>query len=145
MIGRIVPQLVMWWAHRTFKPVPGQRITDSEIYNIFKGKTSNIWTSDASYDTARKKDIEKFLSLNYFRFRQYVPEKYDCDNYSFALMGMFTYLMSGYAVGIAWVETGNGAHALNFFIDENKEFWYIEPQNNNIFQEVDYTPYLIII
>jgi hypothetical protein len=145
MLGKIVPKLVMGYMHRKYKPVPGPQMTSWDLNKMLRKYTDNVWISDAIYSTSRKKDIEQFLKYNVFRFREYVPEKYDCDNYSFALMGMFTYLLSGHAIGIVWVETPRGAHALNFFIDENKELWYIEPQTNAIFQTDDYSPYFIVL
>jgi len=60
-------------------------------------------------------------------------------------MGMFTNLMSGYAIGIVWAYTPRGNHALNFFIDKNKQVWYIEPQNNKVFKDKRYIPYFIIM
>lgn len=144
MIRDIIPNAVMWWAHQTFHPNPGPVMTGSEVSKLFKD-VDNVFISDISYTTARKKDINHFLSYNMFNFRKYVPEKYDCDNYSFSLMGLFTNLMSGYAIGIVWADTPGGAHALNFFIDEKKVMWYIEPQTNKVFQNKDYKPYFIVL
>jgi len=141
----LITKLIMKYYHLIFKPQSKGTITNTNIRKIFKGITRNIFVSDIVYRIPRKKDIVDFLKLHLFKFRQYVPEKYDCDNYAFSLMGMFTNLMSGYAIGIVWVHTPNGGHALNFYIDEKGEMWYIEPQTNQIFKKEEYVPFLIVM
>jgi hypothetical protein len=145
MIGGIWPKLAMWYLHGRYKPVPGPQMTSRDLDTMLRKHTQNVWISDLVYSTSRIRDIKEFLKYNVFRFREYVPEKYDCDNYSFALMGMFTYLLSGHAIGIVWAHTPEGPHALNFFIDEHKELWYIEPQSNKVFKSTEYKPYLFVM
>jgi len=106
----------------------------------------DIFISDTKYMIPRLADIIEFLKINIFKFRQYVPDRFDCDNYSFSLMGMSTNVLSGYAIGIIWVNTGRGSkHALNFFIEKDKQITYIEPQTNKIFRDKNYRPYFVVI
>ena len=133
----------MKYCQLIFKPQTDGGISNTEIKKLFK--TRNVFVSDKGFHLARQKDIVDFLKLNIFKLRKYVPEKYDCDNYAFSLMGMFTNLMSGYAIGIVWVNTPAGGHALNFFVDGNAEVWYIEPQSNRIFKDKTYEPFLVVI
>jgi len=135
----------MWWLHLTFHPKKGHLMTRQETAAVLIPYTKVAYVSDKEYTTAYKKDIKKFLEYNIFRHRKFVPEKYDCDNYSFVLQGLMSYGMSGYAIGIVWVHTPKGNHALNFFIDEMEQMWYIEPQSNEIFQRKDYEPYLFMM
>ena len=139
----MIAKLIMKYCQMIFKPSSDGRISSTELKKMFGFR--NVFCSDGSYRIARKRDIVDFMKLNIFKFRKYVPEKYDCDNYSFSLMGMFTNLMSGYAIGIVWVHTTRGNHALNFFIDKDKTLWYIEPQNDRIFQDSRYQPYLVMM
>jgi len=139
----MIAKIIMKCVQLIFKPVVAGKITGTELKKLFT--TKNIFISDKAYTLARHEDIEKFLKLNIFKLRQYVPEKYDCDNYAFSLMGMFTNLMSGYAIGIVWVKTPKGGHALNFFVDGSNEVWYIEPQSNKIFKNKTYKPFLVVM
>lgn len=139
----MIAKLIMKYCQLIFHPVTDGRVERPLIKKIFGIR--NVFCSDEGYWLPRQKDIESFLKLNVFKFRQYVPELYDCDNYSFSLIGMFTNLMSGYAIGIVWVHTPKGNHALNFFIDHNREVWYIEPQTDRIFKNKDYKPYFVVM
>lgn len=148
----MLAKLIMGYWHRFFKPVPAtfQPVSNYTLRKILREQHNpEIFISDSKYQIPRHEDIKKFLKIHIFKFRQYVPEKYDCDNYAFSLMGMFTNLMSGYAIGIVWADTPNGKHALNFYIGLGKygkpTFYYIEPQTNRVFQNKDYNPYFIVI
>lgn len=147
IIMKLIAPLLMKWAQKNYHPKVKKNITYSLLHTILeKTGCQQIFISDKKYVTTTKETIEEFLDLmNYFRFRQYVPEKYDCDNYSFNLMGQSTYFLSGYAVGIVWARTPKGNHALNFFIDQDQNFWYIEPQTNKIFQNKNFKPYFIVV
>ncbi len=139
----MIAKLIMKYYQLIFHPASEGGINSKTIEKLFGFK--NVFCSDGAYKIPKKQDIIEFLKLHIFRFRKYVPEKYDCDNYSFSLMGMFTNLMSGYAIGIVWVHAPEGNHALNFFINKNLKIWYIEPQTNVIFQNKNYKPYLVIM
>ncbi len=143
----MIAKIIMKVLQALFKPVPEALIDGDDIKNILKESGSNRnYLSDKSYMIPRQKDIEEFLKIHIFKFRKYVPEKYDCDNYSFSLMGMFTNLMSGYAIGIVWVTKPSGTkHALNFFINKDNQMIYIEPQSNKIFADKGYKPYFIVM
>ena len=139
----MIAKLIMKYVQLIFNPKSDGGISGVELKKLFT--TKNTFISDRTYQLARKKDIVDFLKLNIFKLRKYVPEKYDCDNYAFSLMGMFTNLMSGYAIGIIWVHTSKGGHALNFFVDGNAKVWYIEPQTNRIFKNNSYKPFLVVM
>ena len=53
-----------------------------------------------------------------------VPEEQDCDDFAAELFGKFA--------GLMWTDV----HALNWFIDENEEFWFIEPQTRKISKQI---------
>lgn len=147
---KFVAKWIMEYLQKRFNPLKVSSISSKELNNIFKFEdVANIHISDKQYNLCKPEDIHKFLGFNIFKFRQYVPEKYDCDNYSFSLMGLFTNLMSGYAIGIVWAKTGkNTAHALNFFLDDKRTIWFIEPQTNAMFPynpKGRYKPYLVIM
>ncbi len=55
----------------------------------------------------------------------YVPEIHDCDDFAAELYGEWA--------GLVWTDV----HALNFFIDENRKFWFVEPQSQKIADKLD--------
>jgi len=57
----------------------------------------------------------------------------NCDDYSFQLMGDFHIpKWSALAFGILWLD--KPAHAVNLFVDDNREVWIVEPQDDKIFK-----------
>ena len=104
-----------------------------------------IKVCDMKYRLPIKEDIRRFLSKDGLNNRTYKKDFFDCDDYSIVLLGRLREWKSGLACGIVHVETNEGRHALNFFIDDQLTFWYIEPQNDNIFRAENYKPYFILI
>lgn len=91
-----------------------------------------------------------FLGYNFAELREYAKDTYDCDNFSAVLYGQMSYILSGFAVGIVHVKTRTGAHALNFFIDKYRRWYYIEPQTGKMFSfysgtQKGYNPYFALI
>jgi hypothetical protein len=71
--------------------------------------------------------------------KDYKAVVFDCDDFSFYMKGLFEVLGyfrgKNYCFGVVWVysrEKGYG-HALNFFIDEDLDFMFFEPQTSEIF------------
>jgi len=140
------PEVLISLIHDKWKPYSSGEIRGSKIKSILKELgTKNIFISDSKYKKISKNVVKEFLSNDMTDLRKYVPEKYDCDNYSFSLMGKASYLLSGYAIGIVWADTPNGKHALNFYIDKYEAFWFIEPQTDEIFYDGSIKPFLAII
>ena len=93
----------------------------------------------------RRKDIH---SIYYNRRYEFLDEaNNNCDDFSFALMGSVSNPDWGaLPFGIVWTTTPSGLHAVNCFIDKNREVWIIEPQNDNIFKcPPDWDPLFIVI
>jgi len=103
-------------------------------------------TDDRKY-TIPLKDMEKFLNLNLYSLLKYRVERRDCEDYASVLNGLFRSINGQHAFGFVFVYSPRGKHALNCFIDDFEQFWYIEPQTNEIISSKysDYTPYLIVI
>jgi len=106
--------------------------------------------TDRTYKLISKTDMTEFMEYNFAKLRKYVPETFDCDNFSAVLYGQMSYVLSGFAVGIVHVKTNTGAHALNCFIDIMNTFYYIEPQTGKIFNyntglRKGYKPYFVLI
>lgn len=140
-------------AARVLTPAPtvGVDLTSDEVAQIIseqlKVPREQTKIGDRDYFAYAKSDLERFLSSSYVDSIKYVAERFDCDDFSYALMGREKewYSQSPYnrgsTFGIVWGDIRNSetdteirAHAVNFFIDNNRELWLVEPQNDNIFK-----------
>jgi hypothetical protein len=131
-------------------PLLKDDITHGEVLTILRsefGEKCGIYLSDINYRTCDIKEIERFMKLDDTDKYKYVPCFFDCDNYSFRLMGNLSVPgWSDLTFGIFWCGTPNGGHALNCFVDVERTVWIIEPQNNTVFRlPDDWTPWLVIV
>ncbi len=106
-------------------------ISNAELRSLLEAKfpQCNIYLSDGDYRLCSEKDMEAFLSYDPTEKNKYSAEEFDCDDFSYRLMGQFCVPgWSDLAFGILWTNT----HALNVFVTEEKKVLFIEPQNDNI-------------
>lgn len=110
-------------------------ITGIEIGQLLKQYCQNLWLSDGVAVLINDIDMKAFLTKNLVNDRKYITEYHDCDDYSFELMGDISCVFPQGAFGMVWGNrASDGApHAWNFYINENKEVKFIEPQNDSIF------------
>ena len=130
----------MCWLSKVFatkpltevKPIVRKQVDSNYIYGILNALTpsaTHIYISDNQYWLCSENDIESFLNLDETNKRFYVTEEFDCDDFSYRLMGQLSIPQwSGIAFGIVWTNL----HALNCFIDEAGKFWFIEPQSDKL-------------
>jgi len=111
-----------------------------------------IFLADSKYTITTNAEIERLLKFNMYKDRSWVWDDYDCDNYSFSLKGLMGDLAGNICLGIAWVNRTKDKHAVNIFRNEKGEYYYIEPQTNEVFHiggakaiTEAYDPYLIVI
>jgi hypothetical protein len=108
----------------------------TEVYNLLNSEFPNakIYISDRRTKLAPFSEYARFMKWSTVSQNKYIPEYYDCDDFSFALMGDFHRIPEWgcLAFGILWLK--KPAHAVNVFIDSNKQIWVVEPQNDNIFK-----------
>jgi len=92
-----------------------------------------LYLSDHNYTMCNKADIELFLKQDATNQWQYQPEIFDCDDFSYRLMGQFSVPdWSDLTFGIVWTE----AHALNCIVTEDDKFYFVEPQSDEILTEL---------
>ncbi len=106
-------------------------LTQAELSRLLRKKFGRvaIFLSDRIYKTCTQSDIEEFLKFDETNKMGFVPETRDCDDFAYRLMGQFsTPEWSALAFGIVWTDK----HAMNCFIDNNKEFHFIEPQTDRL-------------
>lgn len=103
-----------------------------ELHKLLKkglGRKAHIYLVDAKYQLIEKSEMERFLKEDKTDLLTYVPEYFDCDDFSFRLMGQFsTPGWGGIAFGISFSKV----HAFNIFVDAQKKIWILEPQSNNV-------------
>lgn len=115
-----------------FQPASSEQITGEELFQIINRElpqSSHIYISDNVKWLCNRSDVDDFLLQDDTNKNKYVAEEFDCDDFSFRLMGQMSVPQwARLAKGIIWTDK----HALNCFVDENKELWYIEPQGDVI-------------
>ena len=91
--------------------------------------------SDRDFKTTTKEELMRFLKEDITDKFGYINEYYDCDDFAFHLMGQISNQSWGcLPFGILYIKKSNGSlHALNCFIDKDRELWIIEPQNDSIY------------
>jgi hypothetical protein len=108
---------------------------------------ANIFISDSTYKTTSIDELMRFLKDDKTNEYRYVSDYYDCDDFSYRLMGSIHCVDWGaLPFGIVWLSKPSGNHAMNIFIDNEHNIFLIEPQNDTFFIcPSDWVPYLIII
>lgn len=88
-----------------------------------------LFLSDRTYRLCHTDDIERFLVQDGTDRKKYQAERYDCDDFAYRLMGQFSVPdWSDLTMGIVWTNV----HALNCVVDEDKQFWFVEPQTDEL-------------
>ena len=131
------PEPLEWW--EVNKPTGDERISGVEIRTILHKKfpeaiinMGDRWYTLPSYD-----DIAFFVAQDQTNKFEYVADdelisSYDCNRFATRLHGEFS--VPGWAdltFGKAWTDQPD-THALNWFIDEERNFWWLEPQSDAI-------------
>jgi hypothetical protein len=119
--------------------ISSESIDAAETRRIIK--SSEAWTptslfhrGDSSYILVDLDILIEYLKYNDISDYRYITNDFDCEDFSYALMGDVTKWDSRLAFGIVWVKQPAGTyHALNFCIAEDKQLYFVEPQINEIF------------
>ena len=96
---------------------------------------SHIYVSDEWYYSVNINALKEWLLKDDEDKKQYVETEHDCDDFSFQLMGRLSEADSSLAVGIVWIQASTYGHALNFAVDKNRQFFFVEPQNDAVFKD----------
>ena len=118
------------------------RIEPDEIEQMFRDATENISLAfdnlnltDRTYKLVDIDHLKKYLRYNPVSTRTYIPDKHDCDDYSFILQGDVTRWDSDLAFGIIHGRRpGKDGHAWNWCIGTDREIWFIEPQDDTLWK-----------
>lgn len=88
----------------------------------------NIHLSYKKYRSVNRKDVEAFLNFYWIDKSKCSSEFSDPET---LLYSEFRSFFHKSAFGICW---NDKKYAMNFFIDNNLEFWMVNPKNSNIFK-----------
>lgn len=121
----------------------------SEIITIIQAQYPKIplYARDRNYKTTTTDELKRFLRYDRIDENSYIPDIYDCDDFSFALVGSINQHWGCLSLGAMWIKHSHKKpHALNFFIDKERKIWIVEPQSDKVYElEEEWHPYLIII
>ena|SRR3990167_10763292 len=92
-------------------------------------------TFPAAYTKYKNPNGVSGLLRKIFRYRE---ERFDCDEYAFLFKVYVNAVAGNLSMGIVHVKDGDSKHSLNFFIDKNNQFYYIEPQSGKLMKEGSY-------
>ena len=117
------------------------------LKEAFSLPSAKIFLSDGLYCCYSRTDLKKFLAANGVDKRKYHKQRYDCDDFSYSLIGAERAWFSkhnkeeGSSFGIVWGDlrrrpgdTERRPHAMNFLVDHNGKVWLVEPQTDDIYQ-----------
>lgn len=92
---------------------------------------AKIYVADRYYYLCTLQDVFDFLDSDETDKEHYVSEWFDCDNFSFRLMGQFQVKpWSAIAMAIVW----SGTHAYNLVVVTAEGVFLIEPQTDKLFR-----------
>jgi len=119
------------------KPSSTVSVDMQTIYSILRRRfptEGEIFLSDSrNYKLCNLDDINKFLKRDLTNKMGFIANNLDCDDFALRLAGQFSIPnWSDLTIGLMWTN----AHALNCLIDQNEDFWFLEPQTDELTQEL---------
>lgn len=124
------------------EPIPESWVKVDHVYITKKlieafPLATKLYLSDAWYWLCPKEEMVDFLALDTTEQEKYTTEIFDCDDFSFRLMGQIhTKPYSALAFGIGWSKV----HAYNIFIDVEGQVWIVEPQTDELIDPKEVKP-----
>jgi len=117
------------------------------LVKTFRCKANIVHIPDKTYGLYNMSDLNNFLKSDKVSELKYTAEGFDCDDFSAALKGREREWFCkgeykfGSTFGTIWGDIRKPSeddtprnHAVNYFVDEEKIVWLIEPQTDEIFQ-----------
>jgi len=112
----------------------------------------HVFISDTRYRLPSVDTIKKLLDADDTDKLNYVEDFADCDDYAFALQGAQEkyFWGKGYAFGILWYYNERFGHAVNLFIDRDRQLYIVEPQSDAVLKwcsNEDYcgSPFIVVV
>lgn len=125
-------------------------LTEYMLDSIFNdhGCSNNVIT-DSSKEALSLNQFKQLVNLNFVSQRGYLPKIFDCEDFTITMLATVTECAPNLAFGMVHVERHDlpmvgqfyQKHALNFFVTDQKQLYFFEPQTGQIFQNDNYKPY----
>jgi len=114
-------------------------VSKAEIIEAVKkcnvGKFAFFKFAYPEYEVITEEEVKSVLREYPYWHRDYRPEYFDCDDFSYALMGMVRERFPKSSFFIVYEAVyGSYYHALNGFYDGEK-FLLVEPQGHRIYEQ----------
>jgi len=104
-------------------------ITNKELRDLLHSRfpSAQVWLSDGDYRLCSGQDMDKILEADDTNKGVYKADTFDCDDFAYRLMGQLCIPeYSDLAFGIVWTDL----HAMNVFVDNSRQVWFLEPQSD---------------
>ena len=111
-------------------------ISIQERYKLLRDKFGDIDLYISHYQRSLfyRSDMEAFLKKDLTDRIPYIDDWMNCANFAYRLMGQFNIPpYCDLTAGLVWTNL----HAVNCFLDENAKFWFVEPQEDKILEELE--------
>lgn len=100
-------------------------------------KPLKIEVQDNEYRLYSKNEVKTIFYISRVYFNFYLKELYDCDDFTLDFMQYALNKMPGVPLGMAHVsyvdkKIARIKHALNVFIDDKQDIYFIDPQSGEI-------------
>lgn len=142
-------KLVYKWVYGVEPPRVVEKIDSTELRMLLQSEfpRCQILLTDNEYKVTSFEEYQRFITCDSTDLLVYVSEFFDCDDFALRLHGNITVPgWSDLAFGHMFTLTENTAHAVNVFVDIDREVWVVEPQNDHIFRcREHWKPYFIEI
>ena len=112
------------------------------IEKALSGKLKNgykLRLGDGKYFCPKQTDAKAIIKASHVDKRRWISERFDCDDFALLLKAEFVKdayrrgdRRSAHCFGIVWGSLP-GPHAINWMINKDMKFRFIEPQNDSIF------------
>lgn len=131
--------------HLKIKDKGGIIINGTELYSIIRNKLKDkfkpntyLYLIDSNYYLPSKEYVKEVLDVDKTDTRKYRAQTYDCDDFAFILNSTFIELTykdevrrAPFSFGVTMGELPMH-HAINIFVDDQKEVYFVEPQSDAI-------------
>jgi hypothetical protein len=117
------------------------------IGDALKLANDKIKVADGTYTAYALDVLRAFLFTDLANLFKYKKDCFDCDDFAFVVLGRErewfgqAEVDGGSTFGFVWgdirkseTDTEPNPHAINFFVDDSKELWLVEPQNDTVFK-----------
>jgi len=111
-----------------------QPISEARLKVLVKKFTEDYEILDGKYETCSIKELKKFLRYNKVSTRKWLQEDWDCDDFARQLWADSKKWVHRLPIGLCTITLKSYRHAINIFIDDKQDIWFIEPQNDKCYK-----------